>query len=245
MRMFILALLAGALLQADSLKLKSGQTVEGTFLSGTATAITFVGKDGNRRQYTLDQIDTIAISARAAPPPPASAKPSAPSVMIPAGTTVSVSLIDGVDVDTSSTGQLFRASIDDPISVAGNVVVPRGAPATIQAVKVAQSGRLKGSDEVTLKLYRIVVNGKQIDVASSYAEMKSAGEGKKTTRKTLGGAGLGAIIGGIAGGGSGAAIGAAAGGAGGLALSATGKAHLKLPPETRLQFQLSSAVKVN
>jgi hypothetical protein len=61
---------------------------------------------------------------------------------------------------------------------------------------------------------------------------------------SIGGAGLGAIIGGIAGEGSGAAIGVLAGGAGGAALSATGKAHLKIPAETRLQFQLTSAVKV-
>jgi hypothetical protein len=166
-------------------------------------------------------------------------------VTIPAGTAISVSMIDGVDVDTTATGQLFRASIDDPIMVGGNTVVPRGAPATVQAVRVQQSGRLKGSDEISLKLYRIVVNGKQVDVKTDFAELKSAGEGKKTTRKTLGGAGLGAIIGGIAGGGSGAAIGALAGGAGGVALSATGQAHLKVPPETRLRFQLASAVTVH
>jgi hypothetical protein len=55
---------------------------------------------------------------------------------------------------------------------------------------------------------------------------------------------LGAIIGGIAGGGSGAAIGALAGGAGGAALSASGQPHLKIPAETRLQFQLMSDWKI-
>jgi len=244
MRLWILTL-ASVLASADSLKLRNGETIDGVFLSGTATAIRFEGKNGKPRQFPLDEVESIAIAARMAPTPSAAVKPGAPPVMIPAGTTVSVKLIDGVDVDTTSVGQLFRASIDDPINVAGNTAVPRGTPATVQAVKVAQSGRMKGSDEVSLKLYRIVLNGKTVDVASSYAEMKSAGEGKKTARKTFGGAGLGAIIGGIAGGGAGAAIGAVAGGAGGAALSATGQAHLKIPPETRLQFQLTSAVKVN
>ena len=52
------------------------------------------------------------------------------------------------------------------------------------------------------------------------------------------------MIGGIAGGGSGAAIGAVVGGATGAIVSSAGEAHLKLPAETRLQFQLSAAVSI-
>ena len=75
-------------------------------------------------------------------------------------------------------------------------------------------------------------------------ETKGSGEGKKTTRKVAGGAGLGAIVGGIAGGGQGAAIGAAVGGAGGAVMASAGEEHLKLPAETRLQFQLSAAINI-
>ena len=59
-----------------------------------------------------------------------------------------------------------------------------------------------------------------------------------------GGAGLGAIVGGIAGGGTGAAIGAVAGGATGAIMSSQGTEHLTLPAETRLQFTLDAAVTV-
>jgi hypothetical protein len=64
---------------------------------------------------------------------------------------------------------------------------------------------------------------------------------KKTAGKVAAGAGLGAIIGGIAGGGTGAGIGALAGAAGGTIL-ATGQPHLKVAPETRLEFQLGSGL---
>lgn len=103
---------------------------------------------------------------------------------------------------------------------------------------------MKGSDLIQLKVDHIVVHGRTYAVVTSVSESKSGGEGKKTSRKVLGGAGLGAIIGGIAGGGTGAAIGALAGGAGGAALSAAGQPHLKIPAESRISFQLLSDFKV-
>jgi hypothetical protein len=87
------------------------------------------------------------------------------------------------------------------------------------------------------------VAGTVYPVVTNMTEKKTAGEGKKTGRRVLGGAGLGAAIGGLAGGGQGAAIGALAGGAGGTALSA-GKTDLKIPAETQLQFQLMSDWKI-
>jgi len=112
------------------------------------------------------------------------------------------------------------------------------------AAKVQQGGKMKGSDLVSLKVNTISVGGKAYPVVTTLSEQKSAGEGKKTTRKVAGGAGLGAIIGGIAGGGSGAAIGALSGAAAGTIISASGEPHLKVPAETRLDFQLTADVKV-
>ena len=95
-----------------------------------------------------------------------------------------------------------------------------------------------------MKLNSIAFGGNAYPITTEYVETKGQGEGKKTARKVGGGAGLGAIVGGIAGGGEGAAIGAAIGGATGAAMSASGEEHLKLPAETRLQFQLSAAVNI-
>jgi hypothetical protein len=103
---------------------------------------------------------------------------------------------------------------------------------------------MKGSDKISLKMNSVAFGGTVYQVATAYVETKGKGEGKKTARKVGGGAGLGAIVGGIAGGGSGAAIGAAVGAAGGAAVAASGEEHLKIPAETRLQFQLTSAIKV-
>jgi hypothetical protein len=127
----------------------------------------------------------------------------------------------------------------------GRVIIPRGAVVIVQAVSVAQSGTIKGSDKISLKANSITFGGQTYEIVTAYIEAKGAGEGKKSARKIGGGVGLGAIVGGIAGGGSGAAIGAAVGGATGAVVASQGQEHLKLPAETRLQFQLSAAVTIN
>jgi hypothetical protein len=175
----------------------------------------------------------------AAPP-----SPDRSPVVIPAGTAFRVRTLDSIDVDGARAGTTFRGTVDDPIMLSGDVVVPRGSEVVLVAVKVEQGGRFKGSDLIELKVNSISVRGRTYPVVTSLAQAKTGGEGKKTTRKVLGGTGLGAIIGGIAGGGTGAAIGAVAGGATGVALSAGGQPHLKVPAETRLQFQLMADCKI-
>ena len=222
--------------------------------------------DGQVREIPIEQALAVEFSARkpapppppppsrgaapasaptSAPPPPPPPKPAAkPTVAVPAGTAINVRLTQAIEVDAAQAGQTFKALVDDPVMIGGNIVIPRGASAILQAAKVEQSGKMKGSDKISLKMHSFTFGGTVYEVTTDYVESKGSGEGKKTTRKVAGGAGLGAIIGGIAGGGKGAAIGAAVGGAGGAAVAAGGEEHLSLPAETRLQFKLTAAVNV-
>lgn len=165
-------------------------------------------------------------------------------VIVPQGTLFRVRTIDSIDVDSTRAGAKFRGSLDDPIMIGGDVVVPRGADVVLVAAKVEQGGRMKGSDLISLKVNSIVVRGRAYAVVTTVTETKSGGEGKKTAGKLIGGVGLGAIIGGIAGGGKGAGIGALIGGAGGTIVAASGQPHLNVPAETRLQFQLMTDWKI-
>ena len=191
----------------------------------------------------------VARPASAAPPVPAARRGSAvpstrraarsrPRIMVPAGTLITVRLIDPIDADLTGVGERFRASIDDPVTIGGRTVIPRYADATVQVMRVEQSGALKGSDEVALKLYDVTLKGHSYPIATNYAEHQGKGKGRKTVRNTaLGGIG-GAVLGGILGGAKGAAKGAAIGAGGGVAVSALRGTKLRIPSETRLKFVL-------
>ena len=260
----MLVLAAGVSLSADSVKLRSGKIVEGMFVGADSKTVRILLDSGQISEIPI--VDTVAVEftprKAAAPPsaskPAAGAKPAAATgppaapnpaaapkpVAVPAGTVLNVRLTQAIDVDSSQAGMNFKGLVDDPVMVGGSIVIPRGASAHLQAVKVEQSGKMKGSDKITLKLNAVGFGGMVHQVATTYVESKGKGEGKKTARKVGGGAGLGAIVGGIAGGGTGAAIGAAVGGATGAAVAAGGEEHLTLPAETRLQFQLTAAVSI-
>ena len=249
----VLVLAVGASLDADRIRLRSGKTIDGMFIGGDSKTVRVLLDDGTVSEVKLADTVSVEFSERkppAPPPPPPAPRPTAPpppqqkAVTVPAGTVLNVTLTQEINVDASAAGQRFKGVIDDPVTVNGAIVIPRGASATLQAVKVEQSGSMKGSDKITLKLNTVSIGGMVYEVASTYVESKGKGEGKKTARKIGGGAGLGAIVGGIAGGGEGAAIGAAIGGVTGAAVASGGQEHLKLPAETRLQFQLASAVSI-
>jgi hypothetical protein len=247
----VLALVA-APLSADTVRLRSGKTVEGMFIGGDSKTVRLLLDSGQVSEIPLEQTTAVQFTPRKPPPPAPKPEPKpaptpapvAKTVTVPAGTTLNVRLAESIDVDNSQAGMTFKAVVDDPVMIDGAIVIPRGASATVQAVAVQQSGKMKGSDKISLKLHSFRFGGMAYEVATAYVETKGKGEGKRTARKVGGGAGLGAIVGGIAGGGQGAAIGAAVGGVTGAAVASGGEEHLSLPAETRLQFQLTSAVTV-
>jgi len=181
-----------------------------------------------------------------APAPPSPPPPPQPRhVTIPSGSTISIQMIDSVDSSVNQAGEIFHASLDAPLVVDDEVVVPRGADVYVRLVSSSQAGRMTGKSELHLELIKLEFRGQSYSLVSSTYSLAGSSRGKGTAEKVGGGAILGTVLGAIAGGGKGAAIGAGVGAAGGGVWQASTKGkEVRIPSETKLDFQLDQPVTV-
>jgi hypothetical protein len=263
-------LICVAIASADTINLRSGEIVQGTWLGGTARQVR-VDVNGTLRTFDIGQVQSVVFGDPndQAPPPPQDsdnrrrdrdryanntpnyanndAPPPPPQlgITIPVDTAVTVRMIDAVNSQTARLGQTFRASIDEPIFVNGQSVIPRGADVITKLVEDQQSGKIEGRTVLTMALVSISVNGQPVPVTSSDVRTESSSRGARSAGVIGGGTALGAIVGALAGGGKGAAIGAASGATLGTGVEVLTKGQqVKIPSETRLTFKLQTPIQL-
>ena len=106
-------------------------------------------------------------------------------------------------------------------------------------------GRFKGGASLGLALESVRVGEDVYDIKTNLVSRYQKGKGKRTAVLIGGGAGGGALIGGLAGGGKGALIGAAlGGGAGTVGAAYTGEKEIVLPAESMLSFKLTEPLTI-
>ena len=260
-----LALFFVGVAAADTLALKDGRVLKGRYLGGTQVvlrfeinsevqtfntndivALTFTGNSGYSAPVAAPAPAAAPAMASAAAPPPstASAAPDG-TVTIPAGQSLLVRMIDGVDSAKNHVGDVFHASLETDLYVGNSIVARKGTDVYGRLANAQEAGHISGSSELQLELTRLVIDGKDYPIVSSDYSLKGKGRGSDTAKKVGGGAVAGAIIGAIAGGGKGAAIGAGVGSAagGGVQVFTRGQ-QVKVPSETLLEFRLQQPATV-
>ncbi len=270
------AVAAFSVAYADTVTLKDGRSVSGSFLGGDARQIRMAVGDRVQSFSVTDisridfgSVDSMPAPSAATPPapaappapprealrtatapespapPPPPAAPRSGASEIPAGTTLTVRLIDPVDSQKDTLGQTYRASLDEPVVVNGETVLPRGVDVVAKLVDDKQSGKLEGRTVLTLDLQSITVNGRTVDINTQEVTQASDSRTKRTGMVVGGLAALGAIVGGIAGGGKGAAVGAVSGAVVGTAAQVMTKGQrVFIPSETRLTFSLQQPLRI-
>ncbi len=197
--------------------------------------------DGSSSAQTAAASTPTQPSAPATPPPP----PPPVQLTIPAGTVLTVRMIDTIDSSKAQAGQQFAASISSPVVVNGQVAIPQGSDAKVRVVQQQSAGHIKGRSELQVELVSLNANGTDYDVKSGYYTKQGASRGTRSAETIGGGAGLGALIGGLIGHGKGAAIGAIAGaGAGTAAQEATKAPPVVIASETKVDFTLKSPLTI-
>ncbi len=245
--------------RADSLELKNGSLINGKFMGGTQTSITFqVGSSA--QSYDVDDIRALrfdfeaqntspSVPSNHPSSPPAIGEDevakSVPSVTIAAGTRILIRTIDAIDSTRNHVGDRFQASLEQPLWVDGNIVVPKGADVYGRLDESKETGTFAGRSQLKLQLTEIVVNGQTLPLVTGEYEVSGKSKGESTAKRTVGGAAIGSIIGALAGGGKGAAIGAGTGaGVGAGSEIITKGDQVKIPSETLLDFTLQQSVTI-
>jgi hypothetical protein len=238
----------------DTLELKDGRVLQGRFLGGTQALMRF-SVNGEVQTFNVTEIVALTFTNNYGPaaggpapvPQAAVPAPAAPGgqVVVPAGQSLLVRMIDGVDSKKNNVGDIFHASLETDLTINGALVARKGTDIYGRLAEAKEAGHFSGSAELQLELTRMVINGQDYPVVSSDYNVKGKGRGSNTAEKVGGGAVAGAIIGAIAGGGRGAAIGAGAGSAAGAGVQVlTRGQQVKVPSETLLEFRLQQPVTV-
>jgi hypothetical protein len=254
---------------ADTLELKNGSVIKGTFIGGSEAQLSFrVGSTVQHYPVTdilslkFDSDGGRATSGNgfaprpepnyAPTPVPTPVRASVPApvvsgdrISVPTGTRLTVRTVDAIDSDRNRVGDKFAATLDQPLYVNDVLVVPKGADVYGRLEEAKEAGHLAGKAQLRLSLTGIVINGQTYALSTGDYELSGKSRTGNTAAKVGGGAAVGAIIGAIAGGGKGAAIGAGVGAGAGTAVQiATKGDQVHVPSETLLEFALDQPVTI-
>jgi hypothetical protein len=172
-----------------------------------------------------------------APPPP----PPPQKYVVASGTPLVVRVQQTISAKASNVGDTFSGTLAQSVVVHGVKVIRAGAPVTGTVVAAKGQGRFKGAGDLAIAVTRVG----SYSVSTSSYEATSKGKGKRTAGFVGGGAGGGALIGGLAGGGKGALIGGLLGaGAGTAGAAFTGNKDITVPAESVVTFNLTQPITV-
>lgn len=239
-----LIVLAAAAARADTLVLKNGKVLQGTFKGGTEAIIGFEA-DGKVQQVAVADVVSLTISPRPAPPAAApAAAPAAPAaaapaaaqgpVTLPAGTKLMVKLEKSVNTQANQAGSSISGFLDLDLTANGVVVAPRGSKLYGKVVK-SDGGRIIGQPIIAIQYTDLVIRNQSFPIMTD--PIGAEGDRSGAVKKVAAGALIGAAIDGGHGAGTGALVG------GGVAVLAGGR-HIQIAAGTLAEIYLKQPLTI-
>jgi hypothetical protein len=183
-----------------------------------------------------------------APPPARTATaPSsgAPTVNVPSGTPMEVSVGTTISSETANLGDGWNGTVENPVVVDGRTVIPAGSMVhgVVSAVTPARKGDRAMLD---LSLASVLVNGRSYRLHGGTEAIVAGSTRARNLGAIAGGAAAGALIGHVIGGSTkGTLIGGLLGGAAaGTAVAKSKGYQVELKAGTRLTFSTSQSLAV-
>jgi type IV secretory pathway VirB10-like protein len=164
---------------------------------------------------------------------------------IPAGTSLTLVLENGLSTVDSREGQAVTARVERAVSEDGRVVLPGGSVLRGRVSEVDQSGRVSGRAHLAVKWDTITVRGVSSRIETSDVAMTAEDNHGRDAKIIGGGTAAGAIIGGIVNGGRGAKKGAILGaGAGTGAVLINKGSDVEMPAGSRWTVRVKQTVRL-
>jgi len=169
-----------------------------------------------------------------------------PPLTMQSGTILTVRINEPLSSDHNQVGDVFSATLTQPVIVLGIVVAKRGQTVSGQVVEAKKAGRVSGVSRLAITLTSLtLVDGQTVPIQSQLLVRQGPASVGRDAAAVAGATGLGAAIGAAADWGRGAAIGAAAGAAAGtIGVLLTRGYPTVVDPETLLTFQVTAPVTI-
>jgi uncharacterized membrane protein YgcG len=213
-----------------------------TLTSAQDTGWRKFGTSSGDQSYSLNQAGAPPAQNQAA-----SAAPVPSQITLPAGTFVRVRINEKLSSDKNQPGDLFTATLVQPLIANGLVVAQPGqniAGRVSEAVKAKDAG---GRSRLGLELTELsLVDGQQLPIRTQLMEYHRGTNNGRDTGVVFGTTAAGAAIGAVAGGGFGAGVGAITGAAAGAIGVLATRAHAtEIHPEALLTFRTIDPVTIS
>ena len=236
----IAIILMGSVAISDTLMLKDGRVLTGSYKSGTASTIEFES-DGSTKTYPLSTIISVTFQrSNAVPSPEQNFQKPAPLPIqggtINAGTKLMVRTETALVTGKVKTGDRFTALLEADIVVDGNVIAARGSKVYGRVVESKKAGRIRGVAKLVIDLTDIMIGGQLYPLVTE--QIGHEGQRSGTLKKIALGAATGGVIDGSDGAGKGAAVGA------GVAVLTKGK-QISIPEKSLMEFRITQTLQIN
>jgi len=146
--------------------------------------------------------------------------------------------------ETTQPGTSFQGVLMSPVQIAGRNCA-KGSPVGGVVTETKSSGRLHNPGLLVLQPAWVTCSGRRVSVSAEPIRLEGRSHTKRNAVLIAGGAGAGALLGGLVGGGKGSLIGALLGaGTGTAAAAATGKQPAVIEPEAVVAWNISENTRV-
>ena len=179
--------------------------------------------------------------------PPSTDPLPPPSILnLPAGSWITVRVDQMLSSDRNQPGDVFTATLAQPLVANGRVVARRGQTVGGVVASAEKAGRVKGTSRLGLELTELsLVDGRQIQIRTTLMESRAGTSAGRDIGAIGATTGMGAAIGAAVDGGFGAGMGAIAGAAASTigVLVTRGKSTV-VYPEDQLVFRLEAPLAI-